>query len=420
MKCLSFLGASIPEESSFQYGSLVHRCTFVQEALCHFFQEIDELIFFVTDKALTTTYPEAEAISEKINSKYGASLTARCIRVDLGKSEDELGSIFREILNEVGPNEEIFIDITYGLRTHPFLCFLATGYLRCRKDVRIKKMTYAAYEAIEDDLVPVIDLTPFTEILDWNTSAQAFVQYCDALPLKRMLNDIQNRIESEGDKWPDPPRMFNAWSRHLVLFSNAIRLSRPLEAINEARIIFEQYKTMQHEIEKYAFGIQPIIGDIEEIRAIATEKPPTSDRLDHDLIRAMLEMIKYQARHGLYLQAMTLAREWLILLLLYADGKTRWNQNNVWRMNEYLNGYEDGNLTISIKTKEWGRSAITLWRELASLRNDFAHCGIIKGKKSHGTQSMVDRSNNIIRRLETLFEEIGLVDESRDSMVGRR
>lgn len=418
MKCLSFLGASIPEESSFQYGSLVHRCTFVQEALCYFFQEIDELIFFVTDKALTTTYPEAEAIAERINTEYGVILTARCVPVDLGKSEDELWSIFREILNEVGPNEEIFIDITYGLRTHPFLCFLATGYLRCRKDVRIKKMTYAAYEAIEDDLVPVIDLTPFTEILDWNTSAQAFVQYCDALPLKRMLNDIQDRIKSEGNKWSDPPKMFKEWSHHLVLFSNAVRLSRPIEAINEARIIFEQYETMQQEIDKYAFGIQPIIGDIEEIRAIGTESSPSPDILDHDLIRAMLEMIKYQARHGLYLQAMTLAREWLILLLLYADGKTRWNQKNVWQMNEYLNGYEKGNSKISIIDKKWGLPAIELWNELASLRNDFAHCGIIIGKKPHSTQSLVDRSNNIIVKLGELFEQIGEEDPNKAVITG--
>jgi hypothetical protein len=412
MKCLSFLGASIPEQSSFQYGSMVHHCTFVQEALCHFFRDIDELVFFVTDKALKTTYPEAETIAERINEgrrsqgSGGINLTARYVRVDLGKSEDELWSIFREILNEVGPNEEIFIDITYGLRTHPFLCFLATGYLRCRKDVRIRKMTYAAYEAIEEEQVPVIDLTPFTEILDWNTSAQAFVQYCDAFPLKRMLNDIQDRIKSEGNKWPDPPKMFKEWSRHLVLFSNAVRLSRPLEAINEARTIFLQYETMQQEIEKYAFGIQPIIGDIEEIRAIATKEQPDPDRLDHDLIRAMLEMIKYQARHGLYLQSMTLAREWLILLMLYSEGKTRWNGKTVQQMNEYLNGNNTGNTHFSITDKKWAIDAITLWHELASLRNDYAHCGIIKGEKTHSTESLVARSNNSIVKLDTLFAQV--------------
>jgi hypothetical protein len=47
------------------------------------------------------------------------------------------------------------------------LALLAAAFLRSAKGIRLRALLYGAYDARENDVAPVFDLTPFLDLLEW-------------------------------------------------------------------------------------------------------------------------------------------------------------------------------------------------------------------------------------------------------------
>jgi CRISPR-associated DxTHG motif protein len=87
-----------------------------------------------------------------------------------GRNDEELWAIFQAVVDAVDPGEQLIFDITHGFRSLPFLSFLAVAYLRVVKNIQLKGVYYGNFEARDQSVTPnrtpVIDLTPFVDLLD--------------------------------------------------------------------------------------------------------------------------------------------------------------------------------------------------------------------------------------------------------------
>ncbi|MDR7416049.1 MAG: TIGR02221 family CRISPR-associated protein, partial [Armatimonadota bacterium] len=110
------------------------------------------------------------------------------VSIPEGRSQDELWEIFGQVANAVKDGETVILDITHAFRSIPLIVFNVAAYLRRTKNVTIEHILYGAFEAREpfrmppqpEDRVPVFDLAPLLELLDWTSGAEALLKRGDA------------------------------------------------------------------------------------------------------------------------------------------------------------------------------------------------------------------------------------------------
>lgn len=132
-------------------------------------------------------------VGEKFRAFTGVS--AECKVVELGKDVAEVKNIYNSVINIPGRNDRVSIDITHGLRFHPFLMFLAILYLKTVKDIDIKHVFYGGLELSPEfplrkgfDLTPILDFKEMLEYSDWINAADTFRRYGDVNPLFNLLH----------------------------------------------------------------------------------------------------------------------------------------------------------------------------------------------------------------------------------------
>jgi CRISPR-associated DxTHG motif protein len=152
MLALSFLGTGNYQETTYQLGD--KRCTTnLMPFAVHQFFEPERLFVAQTKEA---------------NDAHGASLQAKCaytpIEIPSGRTADELWQMFAMIVNAIPENAKLVIDITHGFRSQPIIALAIALYLQTAKSIKVEKIIYGAFEGrSNDNIAPVLDLTPFLE-----------------------------------------------------------------------------------------------------------------------------------------------------------------------------------------------------------------------------------------------------------------
>ena len=189
MLALSFLGTGNYQETTYQLGD--KRCTtnLMPFAVQQFFEP--EQLFVAQTKEASNT--------------HGESLKAKCayspIDIPSGRTADELWQIFTTIANAIPENARLVIDVTHGFRSQPIIVLAIALYLQTAKNITIEKIIYGAFDGRRNDnIAPVLDLTPFLEIANWASATEQFLKYGDATRLKDQLRATQGKTYS-----PDSP-----------------------------------------------------------------------------------------------------------------------------------------------------------------------------------------------------------------------
>ncbi len=167
-----------------------------------------------------------------------------------GRNANELWQIFQQVVDAIESNETVIFDLTHGFRSLPFLSFLAVAYLRKVKHIDLRGVYFGNFDAgdksVSPPRTPVIDLTLFTELLDWTVAADLFVRFGDARDLSDLLKKQHNRIK------PDPRAAdrteMSAWNKlpvktvasQLHNITQALRLVRPADALDAGAQIHDQ------------------------------------------------------------------------------------------------------------------------------------------------------------------------------------
>ena len=381
MKAISFLGAAKAYDTAYYMpDGREHTAPYFPAALVRFYP-VDELIVFVTTDARQMHLAQLEA------------LAAGCVRlfspVDIpdGRSEGELWTIFQSVADAVQPGDRVIFDITHGFRSLPFLSFLAAAYLRAVKRIHLEAVLYGALEAgdrsVQPARAPVFDLTRFVSLLDWLTAADRFTSFGDASELSRLLRDrdatpvhlaaAQGNVEAQ--------RMAGLLRGVAVAIegvSEPLRLARPIELMAAAAELNATLAAAQGELAQWAKPLALITDELAAAYVTFALARPMERAIEAHSLRIQRDLVGWYVEKRQYMQAVTLAREWVVSYTIHVLG---WDMIADRGLAERLLGAKnkldepERGLPLDAATVANLAGAFALWSQVPDVRNDFAHAG---------------------------------------------
>ncbi len=406
MKAISFLGPTDYKTVTYVYrGQKFTTCLF-PKALFHFFPNLEQLCLFATPTV--QNHPNLQQLKAQVPPDR---LTV--VPIPEGRSEEELWVIFSALTERVEEKEDVVFDITHSFRSIPFLTFLAAAYLRAARRVHIHAVVYGAYEARPKDDPgprPVFDLTPFVYLLDWLAATNQFIHTGDAQYLARLLGREGEARRSGALKKA---------GKELEEFSRAIMLCRPLEVMEKAGRLSDVLKKAGEDLARWARPFEVMAGRIEaEYGQRALSQPTENVR---ESLRQQLDLIRWYAEHGQTIQAVTLAREWVVTavgwqlsgsFVLGTEERSRieWGLSGLCRVAQGRATPEDLNdVGRNLRARPEADTLTDLWNRLTAVRNDLDHAGMRPGPMSAATLNQKTR-DEILPALEALAQTWGLTE----------
>ena len=327
------------------------------------FCDYNSMLVCVTEKAKALNWPVLEALKDP---------RIQAIDIPTGNDTAQMWQIFTIITEHIERGDRVIFDITHGLRSLPFLVFLFAAYLKTAKQVIIEAIYYGAFDLKSENsgLAPIIDLSEFVYVIDWIAASNQFVETGDARQLSKLLNP---HSDSSGANKKAAESLFNV--------SLASLLCRPLELGNQADALVNDLE----EAEKQ----QPnLVVPFEMLRQQVNQTFSSFvGNLDRDVqaaLQAQFHLIKWYHTNNRLIEAMTLAREWLLAAVNYklegtVDIDSRHTREDIndtlWEISQNRPPKE---LTDSgKKIHKWPekRLLITVWNKVRTVRNTLDHAG---------------------------------------------
>lgn len=300
MKAISFLGIQNYKVTTYYMGDREMTTSFFAEALPVFYPELERILVFVTPTV--EKHRNLEVLKQRLGDKL------QPVPIPEGHSEEDLWRIFTTLTEAVAEGEQVVFDITNSFRSLPFLTFLAAAYLRRARNVRVVSVVYGAFEAGgENQRSPVFNLTPFVSLLDWLTATDQFIQTGDARRLAGLLNP---------DGLARGPAAEAAQALSTV--SLAAFLCQPFQLMAEAKTLDERLRRAEQ-----AMASVPAPYTLLRNRIVATFGSFSAEfdpQHPEATLAAQKQMIEWYYANNQLIQAMTLAREWLISMVTYRLG----------------------------------------------------------------------------------------------------
>jgi hypothetical protein len=356
-----------------------------------------------------------EALHEELGTRM------KPVPIPQGHSEQDLWTIFDRLTGHVEKEEAVVFDITNSFRSIPFLSFLAAAYLRTALNVNVESIIYGAFEAQENGISPVFDLTPFIGLLDWTTATDQFIHTGDARRLAALLNP------SGAKKGP----AFEA-SNTLSTVSLAAFLCQPYPLMPEAQQLEERLKAAEQQFDvdarPYRTLRRQIVDEFGTFGASKEAEPEVH-------LQKQFHMIEWYQRNNQLIQAVTLAREWLISAVTIRLGETvdlRRSQRETMEravsglgmLKQKLRG-PDGTERLfgPDDLNEYGRRVFDTWPEVDRLRRLWGNLSAVRNTLDHAghqkdaipVTKMVNKFNDqILPDLRLLAAEWNFLEQPHD------
>lgn len=124
--------------------------------------------------------------AELLKSNHAA--TTKTVAVPAGHDRDSVIDTFDRMAQEVGPGDELYLDITHGFRSLPMLALVLANFLRVAKGATVRAIYYGAFEDRDEhgSRTPVYDLAYLLELQEWTTATYGYVEYGFAAPLSKL------------------------------------------------------------------------------------------------------------------------------------------------------------------------------------------------------------------------------------------
>ncbi|WP_026735587.1 TIGR02221 family CRISPR-associated protein [Fischerella sp. PCC 9605] len=349
------------------------------------FVEHDRMLVCNTPEAEEKTWPALLALNDS---------RIEPISIPKGETNAEMWEIFNTITAQVSLGETVIFDITHGLRSLPFLVFLFAAYLKSAKAVNIEAIYYGAFELGKP--APVIDLSEFVGILDWLTATNRFIETGDGQVLANLLKKgmpagIQLRDDLAARTLRDN---LKSAAEAIESISLALRLTQPIETMEQATKLEAALEKAAPSIAQRAQPFAILAEQVaQEYGQFALEKPSQTTQLA-DNLWLQLRMIAWYVEQQQVVQAVTLAREWIVSVLTLKFEEPMFDNkngrdcveatlNNAVRRRynpQSIKPSRCDELFESLSNKD---DLANLWDKITKLRNDIAHCGMnLSPKKS--------------------------------------
>jgi CRISPR-associated DxTHG motif protein len=385
MKAICFLGTTNYQSTRYRWEGLTHETRFFPAAVARFFKPARLLICATPT---VQAHPNLAALQSELED-LGAH--SDVLPIPESHSEADLWNIFDALTEAVVDGEEVIFDVTYSFRSLPFLAFLAIAYLKVAKRVAVARVLYGAFEAHSaENESPVFDLTPFVTLLDWLTATNRFVETGDGQALAMLLKaGMPLSAEMRDDLAARTlGRHLRQAADSIETVSLALRVTRPVETMKSAG---QLRKTLEQALPSLRDRTRPfaVLADqvSTEYGQFAVDNPLEATNLSEGLWR-QLKMVKWYLQRRQVVQAVTLAREWLVSVLAFCFNEPMFDlKNGRQHVETALNNAVDqrrGNprpLSPSrcdhlLQSLPVAEELQKLWSALRDIRNDIAHVGM--------------------------------------------
>jgi CRISPR-associated DxTHG motif protein len=385
---ITFLGIQA-KKTTYNFEGKNYEGEVFAEAL-HQFCDYDSMLVCVTSEAKKRTFP----ILEKLDDKR-----IEAIEIPNGETTAQMWETFKTITDKVNENDHVIFDITHGLRSLPFLVFLFAAYLKAAKNVTIEAIYYGAWELgfSNNGIAPVIDLSEFVGMLDWLTATDQFIQTGDAQRLAKLL--IPNGKASNITKKA---------ATTLSEVSLSTLLCQPLQLANKAQNLESDLLKAQEELQLTAPPFEMLR---QRITDTFTDFIGDFNQDTKTALEAQFRLIMWYQSNNRLIEAMSLAREWLINAVTYRLGlpftlKISIREKLIARAISGVEMVSRDDLTVE-ELNEYGRiihetwhekdNLIKLWNALQPVRNGLDHAGHQDGAIS--VNKIVKTANDKIKPL---------------------
>ncbi|HXG67496.1 MAG TPA: TIGR02221 family CRISPR-associated protein [Blastocatellia bacterium] len=373
MKLLSLLGTGNYQPVTYAWGDHLYKTDLFPEALANWLNPSQMLV-------LLTAEAKRHKHWENLQSRLSGKVNLIAVDIPSGKSESELWEIFASLTGSLDENEEVVFDVTHAFRSLPILALLAAAYLRVARAIKLQSMLYGAYEAKdENNRAPVFDLTPFIKLLDWVTATDKFVKTGDARELAELLKEA-HRIQwvaKSRDERQNLPYQLNKLGSTLADLSQALLLTRPYEVAAHATALAQKLDAAAAETSRWAKPFEVLLK-----RTQVAYAPFAASSL---AVQRNLVWWYIERQH--FVQALTLAREWLVSWVCIHLGKEEVRNrsvrdeveraiNQAAALKRGLLIEEDDPLLLRLNAMAEFDALIKTWSKISDLRNDVAHCGM--------------------------------------------
>lgn len=287
---ISVLGTGVYSQCMYFYEDQNCDTKFVQEAVlklsCGELLSGDRVTICLTEDARRQNWEDRVYSQKEIDDHRGTAeecyqglhpVLKSCLKdnpdikieekdIATGKDSREIARMFSEIYNVIDENEEIYFDITHGLRNLPMLVMTILEYAKVTKNISIGGIYYGAFEVGTFDTetkkkrVPIYDLTFYHTILSWSNAANSFIKYGHADEMNELINEkweTISRTASTGQNLKELSGNLNNVAKRLQEFTTSVETGRgDISYKGGIRKCYEKYDSQQkitseHLVEEY-------------------------------------------------------------------------------------------------------------------------------------------------------------------------
>ncbi len=426
MKLLTFLGASTAYDTTYVMSDgREHTAPFCGVALARFFPDT-QMRVFVTPGARKLHLDHFMALVE--------DHVADVEPVFIGGDDDkeQLWDIFQAVVDHVEERERVVFDITHGFRSIAFLSFLAVSYLRVVKDIDLEAVLYGNFEArdksVTPNRAPVIDLTSFVSLLDWMVAADRFVRFGDAHDLAEQLRrarpGYQEQQQDTGLRAMS--QRISTAARAMDDVSLALRLIRPAQAMSASDRLQTELLDATQVIETLARPFVPLVQQVTDAYAPLAVSDSQQQADPISTLARERRMVHWYLERKQYVQAMAVAREWIISWAMVHAGMSGMldmssrdevekalGQANKQREKQHgaFDDYRFSNGATLRKVPQIA-FALDLYGQVGLARNDLLHAGKRRGALE------ADLMEREVNRLCAALDKVGLPHDKSESVPG--
>ena len=422
MKLISFVGTSKYIETIYKDDDKKSSPSkFVQRALCEFLKP-SQLLLLVTQEA------KSMHLADLLDEIKPTGVEVSPIDIPSGRNESELWEIFSRLTDILEEGDRVIFDITHSFRSIPMLVLLAASYLRVAKQVHIDGVYYGAFDSKEESgETPIFNLTPFLELLNWTSATDQFLHTGDARGLARLLKGKHAAVWKQRTGQPDEelPKKLQSLAARLEEVSLALALGQPRNSLPRAAHIQRVLIEVESETEQWAQPFDILLDRIrKDYLSISLEKD--APLIEH--LRTHRRLIHWYLERQQTMQAVSLAREWVVSLFCWRLKEEEWlerrTRENVERKLGELKGLHENSRGEGEGSNRESRIVLALlseldlpdqsdfqdisacWSRISELRNQIDHCGM--QKDSNDADSLMRNTEKLERDLDKLARITGL------------
>lgn len=377
--------------------------------ICKDWTKEDTAVIFITEESKNANWYNQEDKSRRLKTILEKlNMNIKAVLIPEGKTEDEIWEIFHIVTNEIDDGDEIVFDITHSFRSIPMLALVVLNYVKLVKNATILGIYYGEYDRDEAKIrpMPIIDLTPLNEMLEWAQAVNVFLKYGISGPFKE-ISTRQLKPHLKSEQWARDTRQFIESLNNLTMCLYTCRGKAFSGAGSDKKSISSAVEIVNKNIEK--------IKDIDKDNQL---KPliPLMDKIEkrleifggNDNLSVGIAAVKWLIENNLIEQAYTALDETIKTYTCVKFGLDSSDFNN--REEIAQKALKIRELSIpekkwNVKTEYWDQvkniveklddELVVLSSKIGTLRNDINHFGFNANASNY---------NNLVSSINECFK----------------